>query len=409
MPTKKEFDVIIWGATGFTGRLVAEYYLERYGLDGDLSWAMAGRSQSKLEQVRASLGNTKIPLIVADSHDQASIESMVQCTKVICTTVGPYALYGDILVEACAKHGTDYVDLAGETQWIRRMIDQHNETAQESGARIVHCCGFDSIPSDLGTLFLQNEAKARRGNYAKHVKVRVKSMKGAMSGGTYASMNNVMAEANENPAIFKVLFNPYGLNPQGEMSGPDKGDLKSAKFDKASNNFIMPFIMAAINTRVVRRSHALLDYPYGKDFRYDEAMMTGSGLSGRLKAYAGLAVLGAMMAGKPDSFYKKTVNRFFPEPGEGPNKQEREAGFWDYRIYGVMPEGDNVVARVTGDRDPGYGSTSKMLGESAVCLALDKRKLPRKKGVLTPASAMGNVLIERLQSYAGLSFEILKS
>lgn len=406
MPKKKEFDVIIWGATGFTGRLVAEYYLERYGLDGELSWAMAGRSQKKLEQVRALVGDVNIPLIVADSHDKASLDAMVQRTKVICTTVGPYALYGDNLVASCVEHGVDYCDLAGETQWIRRMIDQHDEAAKESKARIVHCCGFDSIPSDLGVLYLQNEAKARKGEYAKHVKMRLKSAKGGLSGGTYASMNNVMAEAEKDREIYKTLFNPYGLNPKGEMSGPDGPDLQSVKYEADVDGFIMPFIMAAINTRVVRRSHALKGYPYGKDFRYDEAMISGKGFTGRMKGYAGLVVLGAMMAGKPDSMFKKVVNKFFPEPGQGPSKTEREQGFWKFSVVGIMPNKERIVAEVSGDRDPGYGSTSKMLGESAACLALDKRRLPRKTGVLTASTAMGEVLIERLQARAGLSFSI---
>ena len=407
MAARREFDVIIWGATGFTGRLVAEYYLQQYGLDKDLKWAMAGRSQAKLEAVRKELGNEAIPLVVANSHDRESLDAMTKRTKVICTTVGPYALYGDELVASCVAQGTDYCDLAGETQWIRRMIDQHHETAQENGARIVHCCGFDSIPSDMGVFYLQEQAKEAKGEYVKQVKMRLRSAKGGFSGGTYASMNNVMAEADKDPAIFKVLFNPYGLNPKGETSGPDKEDLKTVKFDEDVNAFIMPFIMAAINTRVVRRSHALRDYPYGKEFRYDEAMISGAGLSGRLKGYAGLVALGAMMAGKPDSLYKKILNKFFPEPGEGPSKAEREAGFWNFTVVGKYADGSKIVARVTGDRDPGYGSTSKMLGESAVCLALDKRRTPKVKGVLTPASAMGKVLIERLQNNAGLTFSIV--
>lgn len=406
MAKRREFDVIIWGASGFTGRLVAEYFLQQYGLDGDLKWAMAGRNQDKLEQVRAAVGDSNIPLVVANSHDKESLDAMVSRTKVICTTVGPYALYGDMLVASCVEHGTDYCDLAGETQWIRRMIDQHDEAAKESGARIVHCCGFDSIPSDMGVFFLQNEAQNRTGDYANHVKMRLKSAKGGFSGGTYASMNNVMAEASKDPDVYKVLFNPYGLNPKGEMSGPDKADLQSVKLDEDVGAFIMPFIMAAINTRVVRRSHALQGYPYGKDFCYDEAMISGKGLSGRLKGYVGLVALGAMMAGKPDSLYKKIVNKFFPEPGEGPSREEREAGFWNFTVVGKLPGGRKIVARVTGDRDPGYGSTSKMLGESAVCLALDKRRTPKVAGVLTPATALGNPLLERLQSNAGLNFSI---
>ncbi len=407
MAKRREFDVIIWGATGFTGRLVAEYYLAQYGVDGDLKWAMGGRSQNKLEAVRADLGNDLIPLVVADSHDKASLDAMVQRTKVICTTVGPYALYGDELVAACVEHGTDYCDLAGETQWIRRMIDQHDEAAKASGARIVHCCGFDSIPSDIGTFFIQQQAKESKGEYCQQVKMRLKSAKGGFSGGTYASMNNVMAEAAKDPAIYKVLFNPYGLNPQGEMQGPDKADLKSVKFDEDVKAWIMPFIMAAINTRVVRRSHALQGYPYGKDFMYDEAMISGRGLSGRLKGFVGLAGLAAMMAGKPDSFYKKLVNKFFPDPGEGPSREERESGYYNFSVVGKFKDGSRIVARITGDRDPGYGSTSKMLGESAACLAKDKRKSPRVSGVMTPASAMGKPLLERLQNNAGVRFSVV--
>jgi short subunit dehydrogenase-like uncharacterized protein len=406
MAENREFDVIIWGASGFTGRLVAEYYLKQYGVTGELRWAMAGRNEEKLKQVRAELGNTEIPILTANSHDEASLDVLVQKTKVICTTVGPYALYGNELVAACVKHSTDYVDLAGETQWIRRMIDQHYDAAQASGARIVHCCGFDSIPSDLGVYFIQKHAMAEKGEYAQHVKMRLKSAKGGLSGGTYASMNNVMAEAAEDKEIYKILFNPYSLNPRDAMGGSDKGDLKSVQFDADADNVIMPFIMAAINTRVVRRSHALEGFPYGEDFMYDEAMMTGKGIAGRLKGFVGLAGLAAMMAGKPDGFYKRTVNRFFPEQGEGPSKEEREAGFWKFLVVAKMRDGSLIKARVSGDRDPGYGSTSKMLGESAACLALDKAKTPETSGVLTPSTAMGDVLLERLQANAGLKFEM---
>lgn len=406
MSNTREFDVIIWGATGFTGRLVAEYYLNQYGLDGKLKWAMAGRSQSKMEQVRSGLGNEDIPLILADSHDAKSLNAMVKRTKVICTTVGPYAKYGNELVAACVKHGTDYCDLAGETQWIRRMIDKHHSAAEKSGSRIVHCCGFDSIPSDMGTYFIQREAKKQKDEYCKQVKMLLKSAKGGMSGGTIASMNNVMLEASQDPTVAKVIHNPYGLNPKGETSGPDKADLQSVKFDADVNAWLMPFIMAAINTRVVRRSHALRGYPFGKDFRYEEAMVSGQGLSGRLKGYAGLVAIGALMIGKPGSLYKKLVNRFLPEPGEGPTPEERETGFFVFTVIGKFKDGQKITAKITGDRDPGYGSTSKMLGESAVCLALDKEKSPEIAGVLTPSTAMGDALLDRLQSNAGLGFSI---
>lgn len=406
MSTTKDFDVVIWGATGFTGRLVAEYYLRHYGLTNDFKWAMAGRSQQKLEEIRKSLGNENIPLIVADSHDEKSLDAMVKRTKVICTTVGPYAKYGNELVAACVQNGVDYCDLAGETQWIRRMIDQHHEQAQKTGSRIVHCCGFDSIPSDLGTYFIQKEAKKQFDEYCVKVKMLLKSASGGFSGGTYASMQNVMLEASQDPAVAKILFNPYGLNPQGECSGPDKGDLQSVKFEADIGAWLMPFVMAAINTRVVRRSHALSGYPYGKDFQYEEAMVSGKGLLGRLKGYVGLAALGAIMAGKPDSLYKKVLNRFFPKPGEGPSKEEREAGFYKFIVVGVFKDGEIITAEITGDRDPGYGSTSKMLGESAACLALDKDKSPDVTGVLTPSVAMGDALLERLTSHAGLTFRV---
>jgi short subunit dehydrogenase-like uncharacterized protein len=406
MPKSREFDVIIWGASGFTGRLVAEFYLKTYGLGGELKWAMAGRNEAKLKSVRSELGDDSIPIFVADSHDKKSLAELVAKTKVICTTVGPYALYGNELVAACVEAGTDYCDLAGETQWIRRMIDQHHEAAQKSGARIVHCCGFDSIPSDMGTFFLQNYAFEKTGDYAQHVKMRLKSAKGGFSGGTYASMSNVMAEADKDPDIYKVLFNPYGLNPLGAMKGKDKADLKSVKKDPDVGGFIMPFIMAAINTRVVRRSHALSGFPYGEDFMYDEAMISGKGLSGRLKGYAGLLGLAAMMAGKPGGLYKRVLDKFFPAPGEGPSKEERETGFWNFTIVGIMKDGSRIKGKVAGDRDPGYGSTSKMLGESAACLALDKDKSPSVTGVLTPSVAMGGALLSRLQEKAGLEFVI---
>ena len=407
MSTKREFDVIIWGASGFTGRLVAEYYLKQYGLDSELKWAMAGRSQAKLEQVRAELGNDSVPLIIADSHDVESLNAMVKRAKVICTTVGPYAKYGNELVAACVEHGTDYCDLAGETQWIRRMVDLHHAAAEKSGSRIVHCCGFDSIPSDIGTHFIQREALSSEGEYCQHVKMRVQSMKGTFSGGTIASLNNVMREASEDPEIEKILFNPYGLNPQGEMSGPDKRDLQSVKYDADLGAWIMPFVMAAINTRVVRRSNALNDYLYGKDFRYDEAMVGGTGFTGRLKSYAGLLALGALMAGKPDSLYKKILGHFLPDPGEGPDREARNNGFYHFVVVGKLRNGKIIKAKITGDSDPGYGSTSKMLGESAACLALDTKPTEKTSGVLTPATAMGDALLQRLEEKAGLSFSII--
>lgn len=407
MAANREYDVIVWGASGFTGRLVAEYYLKQYGVGGDLKWAMAGRNQSKLEQVRAELGNTDIPILTADSHDKASLQNLVQQTKVICSTVGPYALYGSELVEACVDAGTDYCDLAGETQWIRRMIDAHHERAQQTGARIVPSCGFDSIPSDLGTYFVQKKAKEAHGEFAQHVKMRVKAMKGGASGGTIASINNILAEAAQDPALSKLLRNPYTLNPRDAMKGQDKKDLQRIDFDDDANSFLMPFVMAAINTRVVRRSHALSGFQYGDDFMYDEAMLTGKGLSGRFKAFGGLLGLAALVGGKPGGLYKKLTSKVLPSPGEGPSKAEREAGFWNFLAIAKMRDGRIVKARITGDRDPGYGSTSKMLGEAAACLALDTDSTPALAGLLTPSVAMGDALMARLEAHSGLTFDVL--
>ena len=403
----KNFDLIIWGATGFTGQLVAEYLLKQYGTGGNLKWAFAGRNQKKLENVRQQLGDEAIPILIADSQDAASLNALAKQTKVICSTVGPYAKYGSSLVAACVGNGTDYCDLTGEVQWIRRMIDQHHETAKSKGVKIVHCCGFDSIPSDMGVYFLQESAKEKYGHYCQHIKLRVKAAKGGPSGGTIASLNNVLEEAQQDPSVFEILENPYSLNPIGGQSGNDQPDLAVAAFDKDFNSWIGPFIMAAINTKVVRRSHALAGYPYGKDFMYDEATLCGTGLSGRLKAQMLSSIIGMMSSGNPDTLLKKIAGRFLPKPGEGPSKNQRETGFFNLVLFGKLKNGISIKGKVKGDRDPGYGSTSKMLGESAVCLAKDRDVLPQTSGVITPSIAMGDHLLARLEKNAGLTFELI--
>jgi len=398
----KEFDIVVWGASGFTGRLVAEYLFKKYGPDNSIKWAVAGRNQSKLEQVRAEVANDAIPIVIADSNNEESLNKMVQRTKVMCTTVGPYAKYGSKLVAACVANKIDYCDLTGEVQWMRKMIDQHHETAKANNTKIVHTCGFDSIPSDMGVYFIQKEAKAKTGEPAKQISMRVRAFKGGMSGGTYASLNNVLVEARADKSIYRVLLNPYGLNPKGEDSGPDKRDLQKVVYDKTAKSWIYPFIMAGINTKVVRRSNALAAYPYGKDFRYDEAVLSGDGFKGRLKGISAALPLGLMML-KPGSFLKKMIDKKLPKPGEGPGKTERENGFYNMKFFVTMDDGSINTARVTGDMDPGYGSTSKMLAESAICLAKDE--LPNIGGVLTPSVAMGDALLQRLQNNAGLTFE----
>lgn len=403
----REFDVVVWGATGFTGRLVAEYLLDHYGAGADLRWAMAGRSEARLREVRAGLGDAAadVPLLLADSHDDASLQSLAARSAVVCSTVGPFARHGSGLVAACATRGTDYCDITGESHWIRRMIDDWEETARKSGARIVHCCGFDSIPSDLGTLFTHRQMEALHGGPCDRVKYRVRRMKGTFSGGTVASLLNALEDARRDPQAKRTMGHPYGLNPRDDQHGPDGPDQSGVRWDADVESWTAPFVMAVINTRIVRRTNALLGYAYGRDFRYDEAVMTGKGLAGWTRASATTAGLGAFLAAASLGPTRSLMNRLFlPQPGEGPDREAREAGSFDLLFVGKR--GEHVIrARVRGDRDPGYGATSRMLGESAVCLAKDSLETPG--GSWTPASAMGERLIGRLQASAGITFERL--
>ena len=400
------FDVIIWGASGFTGRLVAEYLLTTYGSDVGLRWAIAGRNEDKLKQIRTELKDESIPILVADSDHKESLDELAARTRVICTTVGPYAKYGSKLVQACIEQGTDYCDLAGEPQWIRSMIDQHQDAAVEAGVRIVNCCGFDSIPSDLGVMFLQNKIKEKTGNYAQHIKLRLKAMSGTFSGGTFASMQNVLYEASKDSMTRRVLKSPYGLNPEMDNQGNDEPDMEAVIYDEDAGSYITPFLMAGINTKIVRRSHALSGFQYGKEFRYDEATLSGPGFKGKLKGIRMALSMLPLVIGKPGSWLRKYLDSKLPDPGEGPSKEERENGFFNFLLIGKLDDDSTVRATVTGYRDPGYGSTSKMLGECAVCLAKDKDKTPEVTGLLTPSIAMGEVLLERLQKNAGLTFAI---
>jgi len=410
--TEREFDVIIWGATGFTGKLTAEYLLERYGLTGSLRWAIAGRNASKLEETRASLASESgiateaLPCVVANADNADEMRALAARTTVVCSTVGPYALYGNHLVAACAELGTHYCDLTGEAHWMRRMIDAHESTAQASGARIVFTCGFDCVPSDLGTFFLQNEMMARHGVNAAEIKFRVKGFKGGASGGTIASMINMMEEASKDPQVMRVMNEPYALNPPDDQNGPDQAEPTMPAYDADFEAWTAPFVMGAINTKVVRRTNSLLDHAYGPDFRYSEAMLAGSGPAGLAKATGMAASSAAMMGAMSIGPLRRLIAPRLPAPGEGPSKAAREAGYFDIRLHARHPhdENKNLRARVTGDRDPGYGSTSKMLAESAVCLALDDLTSPA--GILTPAAALGEAYLLRLQKNAGLEFSI---
>lgn len=408
-PAGEELHVVVWGATGFTGRLVAEHLLRR-STQEHFRWALGGRSREKLEAVRDAIGRETgldaggLPLVVGDAEDEGFLATLAARTRVVCSTVGPYAKYGSKLVAACVEAGTHYCDLTGEVQWIRRMIDRHHEAAAVRDARIVFSCGFDCIPSDLGTFFVQEEAIRRLGSPCHHVKYRVADFRGGMSGGTIASMLNLVEEAAADPEVRRIVSAPYAINPKGQRAGPDAREPMRPFWDPDFGQWVAPFVMAGIDTKVVRRSNALLSYRYGSDFRYDEGLLTGSGPVGFAKAAgvsAGLVLgMGALALGP----LRRIIGERLPKPGEGPDRSTREAGHFEIRLHGSHPTGDSLRARVNGDRDPGYGSTSKMLGESALCLALDPLDSPG--GCSTPAAAMGSALLSRLEAHAGLRFAL---
>ena len=398
----KQYDLILWGATGFTGKLVAEYLTKQYGVGQDLQWAIAGRNESKLAAVKNELEIPDLPVVLADSLDEQSLQKLASQAKVVCSTVGPYAKYGSLLVKACVDQGTDYCDLTGEVQWIRRMINQYHEEAKAKGCKVVHCCGFDSVPSDLGVFFLQNKVKEQTGAFCNTVKFGLKGAKGGMSGGTVASLQNVLKEAEADPAVQSILDNPYSLDPDTVTNQPMVLDQTGFEYDDDFESWTCPFIMAAINTRIVRRSHALANQPYGPDFTYNETMLSKSKLQARVMT----GFINGLAGGNPKSILRKFINVFLPKPGQGPTKAQREAGFFKILLLGKDVDGNIFQASVKGDADPGYGSTSKMLGEAAVCLAKDTNRLPSAAGVLTPSIALGDSYLERLQNNAGLTFKM---
>ncbi len=408
--TAANYDLVVFGATSFVGQILARYLLENYGADKEVKWAIAGRSEGKLNQLKSDLGAgaASLPVILADAADEPALRDLCGQTRVVISTVGPYALFGETLVKVCAETGTDYCDLTGEVQWIRRMIERYEAKAKESGARIVHCCGFDSIPSDMGVWFLQQQSEATFGKPCQDVRMRVKVAKGGLSGGTVASMINVAKEAGADPKLRKELANPFSICPPEHRSEKRQPSLKSAEFDKNFNAWLAPFVMGAINTRVVHRSNALQGARYGKEFTYDEAIMTGKGTKGRLTAYGMVGALGAFFTASAIKPTRWVVEKLVPKPGEGPSPEDQEKGFYDLRFVGKTTDGKTMITKVTGDRDPGYGSTSKMLGEAGLCLAFDVKE-DVKGGFWTPASALDGKLLERLQANAGLTFEVVET
>ncbi len=397
----REFDVIIWGASGFTGRIATNYMHAQYG-DGNISWAIAGRNEAKLDSVR---NQRDIDVLIANSDDEESLKELVQKTKVLLTTVGPYSKYGSKLVATCAEYGTDYCDLTGESLWMREMISAYDESAKNSGARIVHTCGFDSIPSDIGAYFLQKEMIARHGVPARHIKFRLRTAKGGMSGGTADSGLAMVEKVEKDKNLRSQLTDPYLLN--NNFRGADGPDRISPFYDEDFDSWVAPFVMGPINTRVVRRSAELLGDMYGSNFRYDEGILTRGGPTGFLGATGlGLAT-GLAMATLAAPPTRRIIKRLIPKPGEGPSEQDQERGFFEIELKAKHPDDESLDlhAIVKGDKDPGYGSTAKMIVESALALAHDDIK--KSGGFWTPASVIGDQLLHRLPLHAGVTFELV--
>ena len=421
--SEREFDVVLFGATGFTGKLVAEYLARR--VEKPHRWAIAGRNRKKLEAVKEGLVAldarlAELPILIADGHDDSALEGLVPRTRVICTTVGPYGQHGRRLAAACARHGTHYCDITGEVPFIRASIDDNHAKAVETKARIVHCCGFDSIPSDLGVYILWDHAKKHGGSLT-WAKCFVGEMRGAASGGTAATMLAIIEEATRDAKVRKLLGNPHALDPEVPGHGPAhtrgarrrkrdpfEADVRGVSFDADIDRWTAPFVMASINTRIVRRSNALIGY--GEGFRYREAMSLPKGPKGFVAASLVSAGTTAFAVGAALPPTRALLARFvLPKAGEGPSKEARDRGHFTFRLVAEgLGEGGaalRATATVKGTSDPGYGETAKMLGEAALCLAEDAPLLEPRFGVLTPATAMGMHLVDRLR-HAGMTFAV---
>ncbi|HUS41531.1 MAG TPA: saccharopine dehydrogenase [Ilumatobacteraceae bacterium] len=404
MRSQRQYDVVVYGATSFVGQILCRYLVQRHGTDGDLRWAIAGRNASKLDEVALRTG-ADVQRIVADAADRRALDEMAASTSVVASTVGPYSLYGSELVAAAVGAATDYCDLTGEVQWMRRMIDAHQAQAEQTGARIVHTCGFDSIPSDLGTWFTQQRAIEELGEPCVEVRMSVAGAKGGVSGGTAASGMQMFEEMAADPTLRKMVDDPYVLAPVDLRQGPKQPGMARPTRDDRFESWVAPFVMAPTNSAVVLRSHALLGQPWGRNFTYGETMMTGDGLVGGVAAWgmtAGLAAFTGVASFGPT---RKLLGKVIPKPGAGPSEAKQQAGYFDLRFVGRTAGGQEIRTKVTGDADPGYGSTAKMLGESAVAF-LDLDPTLVGGGFWTPASAFGDALIERLEAHAGVRFDV---
>ncbi|ERL55669.1 saccharopine dehydrogenase family protein [Psychrobacter aquaticus] len=411
---KRSYAVVLYGATSFVGKITAHYLAEFLSNAKDknganVTWAIAGRDEEKLQQLQSTL-TSNVDIIVANSNDAASLDQMTKQTQVIISTVGPYLKYGEPLIKSCADNGTDYVDLTGEAIFIKDMMDKYQDTATQSGARIVNSCGFDSIPSDLGVYFTQTKAEEKFGDICDVIHMRVKAAKGGLSGGTIASMATIFEEVGEDKSRRKQVANPYLLNDDKDAPSVRQDNINKPQYDSEHKRWLAPFVMASINTRIVHRTNQLLGYEYGRDFKYDEAMWMKDGVKGQLSSYAmsaGLFGFATAMMIKPSR--ELLSKHVLPKSGSGPSKEEQENGYFDIRLFGQTAKKETINTKVIGDKDPGYGSTSRMLAQAALCLAQDVSKKDVGGGFWTPASAMGDKLLTRLESHAGISFKVVNS
>jgi len=409
----RPYAVVLYGATSFVGQITAKYLSQFLADSNDIEWAIAGRDEEKLKKLQSEISDSgsakKVDIIIANSNDEASLDEMTKQAKVVISTVGPYLKYGEPLIKSCANNGTDYVDLTGEAIFIKDMMDKYQDTASQSGARIVNSCGFDSIPSDLGVYFTQQQAEKQFDEVCEKIHMRVKAAKGGLSGGTVASMATIFEEVGKDKSRRKQVANPYLLNDDADAPNVRQKNVSKPEYDSEHGRWLAPFVMASINTRIVHRTNQLTDYEYGREFKYDEAMWMKDGVKGQLTSYAlsaGLFGFATTMMFKPSR--ELLSKHVLPKSGSGPSKSEQENGYFDIRFFGYTASNDSISTKVTGDRDPGYGSTSRMLAQSALCLAQDISHKDIKGGFWTPASAMGDKLIARLEEHSGLSFEVVE-
>ena len=412
----RQYAIVLYGATSFVGQITAKYLAEflAESNDGDVEWAIAGRDEEKLKKLQSEISGSgsakKVNIIIANSNDETSLDEMTKQAKVVISTVGPYLKYGEPLVKSCANNGTDYVDLTGEAIFIKDVMDKYQDAAKKSGARIVNSCGFDSIPSDLGVYFTQQQAEKKFDRACDQIHMRVKAAKGGLSGGTVASMATIFEEVGQDKSRRKQVANPYLLNDDANAPSVRQKNISKPEYDDEHKRWLAPFVMATINTRIVHRSNQLSNYDYGRDFKYDEAMWMKDGVKGQLTSYAlsaGLLGFATTMMFKPSR--ELLAKHVLPKSGSGPSESEQNNGYFDIRFFGSNAKNDSISTKVTGDKDPGYGSTSRMLAQSALCLVQDVSNDEVGGGFWTPATAMGDKLLTRLEQHAGLSFEVVEN